>query len=105
MLALDEIKVELEKRKLILNKRVSEMEAALRSEHSTNFSEQAHEREDEEVMERLEQEALQEIEAINHALTRIENDTYGVCSVCGGDIGEKRLKVLPYAGLCISCAE
>ncbi len=105
MLALNEIKSELEKRKVILEKRVEEMETALRAEHSSNFSEQAHEREDEEVMERLEQEALQEIEAIRHALTRIENDTYGVCSMCGGDIGEKRLKVLPYAGLCISCAE
>ncbi|MBO6826952.1 MAG: TraR/DksA C4-type zinc finger protein [Sneathiella sp.] len=105
MLALGEIKSDLENRRVVLGKRVAEMEAALRSEHSSNFSEQAHEREDEEVMERLEQEALQEIEAIDHALTRIENGTYGTCTVCGQDIGEKRLKVLPYAGLCISCAD
>ena len=105
MLALGEIKSDLENRRVVLGKRVAEMEAALRSEHSSNFSEQAHEREDEEVMERLEQEALQEIEAIDHALTRIENGTYGTCTVCGQDLGEKRLKVLPYAGLCISCAD
>jgi len=105
MLALEEIKTDLENRRVVLEKRVKEMKTALRSEHSSNFSEQAHEREDEEVMERLEQEALQEMEAIDHALARIANDTYGTCSVCGQDIGEKRLKVLPYASLCISCAD
>lgn len=105
MLALEDIKTDLVNRRAVLQKRVAEMETALRSEHSSNFSEQAHEREDEEVMERLEQEALQEMEAIDHAVTRIENGTYGVCTVCGQDIGEKRLKVLPYASLCISCAD
>ncbi len=41
---------------------------------------------------------LAEVEA---ALTRIEDGSYGTCSVCGKPIGEERLEAVPYATLCI----
>ncbi len=99
------IKTELQSRLEELESRVQKIEGTLRAEHSANFSEQAAEREDEEVMERLEIDALNEIVAIKAAMDRIDADTYGICTSCGNDIDEKRLEILPYAGCCVSCAK
>ena len=38
---------------------------------------------------------------IDRALGRIEEGTYGLCERCGKPIEKARLKVLPYATLCI----
>ena len=43
------------------------------------------------------------IEKIKEALERIDNGTFGICEVCGKDIGEKRLKARPVATFCIEC--
>jgi DnaK suppressor protein len=43
---------------------------------------------------------LKEIEA---ALVNLKENTYGICKRCGEEINEKRLKVLPFASLCIKC--
>jgi DnaK suppressor protein len=40
---------------------------------------------------------------INEALTRIEEGTYGICEVCGGEISIKRLKARPVTTCCIGC--
>jgi DnaK suppressor protein len=42
---------------------------------------------------------------IDEAIQRLEAGTYGVCSECGSEIGEARLKALPFAALCRSCQE
>jgi DnaK suppressor protein len=42
---------------------------------------------------------------IDEALGRLENDTYGRCIECGGDIAAGRLKALPFAELCRACQE
>ena len=44
-----------------------------------------------------------ELKEIERALEKIENDTYGVCELCGGEIGAARLEAIPTADLCISC--
>ena len=44
------------------------------------------------------------LEAIDAALARIEEGTYGTCTVCGRPIGEERLEALPWASLCIDDA-
>ncbi|MBL4906211.1 MAG: TraR/DksA C4-type zinc finger protein [Sneathiella sp.] len=98
-------KTELQTRLHSLESKVSELEGNLRSGHSANFSEQAAERENDEVMERLEVEALGEVVAIRNALDRIDADTYGICTGCGEDISEKRLEILPYASCCVTCAK
>lgn len=38
---------------------------------------------------------------VNAALERLDNGTYGICAVCGREIGARRLEALPYATLCI----
>jgi DnaK suppressor protein len=52
----------------------------------------------------LEENAEHLLAAIDAALERIENGTYGTCVVCGRPIGEERLEALPYAALCIDDA-
>jgi DnaK suppressor protein len=41
---------------------------------------------------------------VGAALDRVEAGTYGVCEVCGRDIGAPRLEALPAARVCIACA-
>jgi RNA polymerase-binding protein DksA len=48
--------------------------------------------------------AERDLAAIDRALARIEAGTYGVCTRCGGPIGEARLEARPAAELCIECA-
>lgn len=43
------------------------------------------------------------IEKIKDALERIENGTFGVCEVCGSNVGEERLKARPVTTRCIDC--
>lgn len=105
MVDLEVVKSELSTRLAYLESRVEDVEENLRKEHSSNFSEQAHEREDDEVLEKLEMEAVEEIAAIKAALIRIDEGTYGACTACGEDIAEARLKVLPFANKCVDCAQ
>lgn len=41
--------------------------------------------------------------AIDSALTRIEDGTFGRCNVCGREIPAERLQAIPYATSCIGC--
>ncbi|NLY43255.1 MAG: conjugal transfer protein TraR [Clostridiaceae bacterium] len=45
------------------------------------------------------------LKEIDDALKRIEDGTYGRCELCGKEIGEERLEIVPYARLCIDCEE
>jgi DnaK suppressor protein len=42
---------------------------------------------------------------IEEALARIEAGTFGICEVCGGEIGAERLVARPVTTLCIDCKE
>ena len=39
------------------------------------------------------------------AIDRIDNKSYGICEVCGNQIGKARLEVFPRATLCMSCKQ
>lgn len=43
------------------------------------------------------------IREIEHALSRLDEGTFGLCDLCGEEIPEKRLKVYPMNTLCIQC--
>jgi RNA polymerase-binding transcription factor DksA len=49
-----------------------------------------------------EEETLELVEA---ALARIKAKTFGSCEECGGVIAKKRLEAIPFAAMCIRCAE
>jgi len=42
---------------------------------------------------------------INDALTRLDQGDFGYCFECGEEIGEKRLRALPFAVRCKECEE
>lgn len=46
-----------------------------------------------------------ELEEIEEALAKIENNTYGICEMCEEPISIQRLKVKPFAKYCITCRE
>jgi len=43
------------------------------------------------------------LEAIEHALQRVEQGSYGICEHCGQPIDPARLEVMPETTLCIHC--
>ncbi len=49
-----------------------------------------------------ERRTLNEIET---ALTRMKKGEYGICGNCGVDIPRARLEALPWARLCVRCAD
>ena len=67
--------------------------------------EQAIERENDDVLDALGGIARSELEQINAALERIEQNEYGICTVCKNPISAERLEVIPYTDLCVDCAE
>jgi len=70
-----------------------------------DFAEQVTQRENDEVLNAIDEEAQQTVFLINAALARIQAGNYGICSNCGETIAEARLAALPYVTTCISCAE
>jgi len=51
----------------------------------------------------LEENSEHVLSAIEQALQRIENGTFGTCVRCGRQIAEERLEAIPYATRCIDC--
>jgi RNA polymerase-binding protein DksA len=43
------------------------------------------------------------LDYLNEALERVEAGTFGICRLCGGPIGRKRLEAVPTATQCIEC--
>jgi RNA polymerase-binding protein DksA len=43
------------------------------------------------------------LDAIDAALKRIDDGTYGTCTNCGQPVGEERLEALPWVTRCIDC--
>lgn len=43
------------------------------------------------------------LKAVNLALARIDDGTFGICPGCEEPIKKARLKALPYARLCLDC--
>ena len=105
MTSIEARKVQLEQRLQDLNSRLQRIGDELEQPVSDDFSEQATEREDEEVLEELGTAGEQEIRMIDAALERIEDGTYGVCANCGEPISEARLDILPQTPFCRNCAD
>jgi DnaK suppressor protein len=52
----------------------------------------------------MQQNSIDLLHKVQHALDLIEAGTYGSCESCGNDIPVARLDALPYATLCVNCA-
>jgi RNA polymerase-binding transcription factor DksA len=97
-------KATLEARLKDLDTRLHGIEAELDEPTSPDVEERATEREGDEVLEQLGNAGLVEIEQIRAALKRIEDNEYGFCTVCGEEISNERLDVVPHAAMCRNCA-
>ena len=89
-----------------LTQRVNAIDKDIKHEGmSSNWTEQATERENDEVLESLGNASEQELVMIDNALKRIDSGEYFSCSICGEEIPPERLELLPFSTQCVSCAE
>lgn len=100
-----ELKTMLETRLRELDARLHTIEDRLDDPVSKDWEEQATEREDIEVLEDLGNAGVKEMDLIHAALGRIEDGSYGECMKCGEDISMERLRAVPHAALCRTCAQ
>ncbi|OOG28760.1 conjugal transfer protein TraR [Thioalkalivibrio denitrificans] len=105
---LEDLRRQLEQLRDDLQARLERVERNVRHEAEPldkDFAEQAVQRENEEVVDALGNEARRELARVRHALKRMDEGTYGLCEACGEPIPPGRLKALPHARLCTQCAE
>ena len=72
--------------------------------HSADWSEQAQERENDEVLSQLGNDAEAELRRVYSALDRMKNDKYGLCLSCNTTIPDGRLHIKPETEHCMECA-
>ena len=45
----------------------------------------------------------EKVQAIQEALDRVENGSYGICESCDSEIAPARLNAMPFSRLCVNC--
>ena len=99
-------------RRLLLNMReklLSEISGSFIPESLTASSEigdlvdQAGDERDRELSLLLTDRDKEKLFAINEALEKLKEGSYGICEECGDKIGQGRLKVMPLAKYCVNC--
>ena len=100
-----EITTLLENKKIQLTKRIAAIEADFHKGRSQDFSEQATETENDDVLDEIHHEAKLELSLVKSALKRITDGFYGNCTECDEPINPDRLSALPYTTTCIKCAQ
>lgn len=94
----------LRKRQRELYERLHKIDDDLGRQKNPDSGERATETENDEVLEEFGQVGENELKAIDAALDRIANGTFGTCVKCGKPIGEDRLAAVPYTPFCQECA-
>lgn len=99
-----------EQRQVLLNlqeqlqQRLSAVQRDLRQDHDADSVEQAQQRENDEVLQQLEQQLQHELLQLHLALDRQQRGEYGICVKCGETIASARLQILPFTAHCQHCA-
>ena len=101
---IQDIESQLKSRQAELLTRLERVKKDVTAEYSADWSEQAQERQNDEVIEAIGNESRQELNKVALALERIASGEYAICRECGDDIALERLKAVPYTSLCIGCA-
>jgi len=91
-------------KKAELENRLNKVESSMRKTYAKDSQEQSIERENDQVVEALDENIRTELNQINTALARVEKNEYGICAVCDDPIPVARLEALPYTDRCVSCA-
>ena len=87
-----------------MEKRLSAVTRDITKTLSSDFAEQATERENDDVLEEIAKETKLSIANLKAALRRIDDNNYGLCGKCGEEIAPGRLDALPESTLCVNCA-
>ena len=82
---------------------LEEQTGELTSADSNHMADVATETYDREMDYTLADNDEQVLQAIDAALARLDDGTYGVCRTCGNRIDEGRLEARPWADQCIDC--
>ncbi|MCL3880950.1 TraR/DksA C4-type zinc finger protein [Marivita sp. GX14005] len=99
-----------EQKSLLLKRReeitsdLAEIEDRLDEPMSDDMDDLPSERQEDEVLQARGNSDVDRIRAIDAALDRIENGSYGTCASCGAEISDERLKAVPETALCRDCA-
>jgi len=75
----------------------------LRTESGGDIADFALDSVQDEISSQLAEIESRELARIEKALQRMDEGLYGICEYCGCSIPMARLKVLPYATLCVKC--
>jgi RNA polymerase-binding protein DksA len=94
-----------ERREALWREVASEEErlAAIADDRESELEERAQEENAARILDRLDERGKREIEAIDAALRRMADGSYGKCAHCGKAIAIARLRALPEASLCTDC--
>jgi DnaK suppressor protein len=87
-----------------MEKRLAAVTRDITKTLSSDFAEQATERENDDVLEEIAKETKLSIAHLKAALQRIDDENYGRCGGCGKEIAAARLDALPESTMCVSCA-
>ena len=96
----------LEERDALLNsikKNKKDFANGIESTAPKDFGDIASYASDQDMLDALGAQSVRKLQAIDAALLRIEENSYGKCIKCSKDISEDRLKSLPYAIKCVKC--
>lgn len=95
----------LESRLADLEHRLASVKKDITKTLSSDFAEQATERENDDVLEEIARETQVTISHLKDALKRVEDGSYGICSDCGESISAQRLQAIPETTHCVNCAD
>jgi len=87
-----------------MRRQIDESSASL-SDPQVEFEERAQQEKMQQELDEQDRLNRNELYAVNMALQRIETGTYGLCQECGEEISQARLEAIPWADLCIDCAD
>ncbi len=82
--------------------RDSDQEGGVPTNHMADVGTNVYERE---RLMTFEQEMRDRATAIEEALQRLDDGTYGACARCGRDIPLARLRIMPFSNYCVECQE
>ena len=104
---IDEMKKELiAQRKTILESLAGpsdEMKELVKTVESGDEADVASDAIDRTLLTALGTQYAKKLQAIDNALDRIHQGKYGLCMKCGKEIPQERLRVIPFAAMCIDC--
>lgn len=107
-MSVEKLRAKLEAELATLIDRKDRIEAHLKNvdrEPPADWSELAIFRENDEVLEGLDEHTRAQVNALSAALQRMNTEAWGICIACEEPINARRLEVLPTATRCVDCAE